>query len=104
MLRGFYRRHAERVPSVDPETAGGAQYNVETLTLFAEYTRRGGLRQKLRAGATLADTIRAYVGAVRKLQSREAQCDIAPEKPGGSLALALKSMRAEDPPAGTRKL
>eukprot|EP00965_Chrysotila_dentata_P157903 5217386-Pleurochrysis_carterae.AAC.1 len=73
--------------------------------MFAEYIRRGGSRQQTRAGARLrADTIGAYVGAVRLLRSREAQRDIAPEQPRGSLALALKRMRQEDPPAGSRKL
>eukprot|EP00965_Chrysotila_dentata_P031388 1046377-Pleurochrysis_carterae.AAC.1 len=40
------------------------------------------------------------------LRSREARREIAPEQPGGggTLAMALKRMRQEDPPPGTRKL
>eukprot|EP00965_Chrysotila_dentata_P023575 781650-Pleurochrysis_carterae.AAC.1 len=74
-LRWFadFTADTERVPFVHPSLEGGVQYNVETLAMFAEYIRRGGSKQKSRAGATLrADTIGAYVGAVRLLRSREA--------------------------------
>eukprot|EP00965_Chrysotila_dentata_P007945 259003-Pleurochrysis_carterae.AAC.1 len=89
----------ERTPFVDPAEDGGARYNNETLILFAEFVRQCGSRQRSRAGATIrADTIGGYVSAVRLLRSREAGCDVAPEVPGGPLALALKRMRQEDPP------
>jgi len=51
-----------------------------------------------------AGTIQGYVLAVRLLRSREAGWDMAPEMPGGPLALALKRMRQLDPPTGTSRL
>eukprot|EP00965_Chrysotila_dentata_P042744 1419109-Pleurochrysis_carterae.AAC.1 len=95
----------ERTPFVDPSTASGARYNNETLVLFAEFVRQCGSRQKARTGATIrADTIGGYVSAIKLLRSREAGRDVAPEVPGGPLAMTLKRMRQLDPPAGARKL
>eukprot|EP00965_Chrysotila_dentata_P254476 6211884-Pleurochrysis_carterae.AAC.3 len=74
-----FQSSTKRVPFVDPADPGGAAYNLDTLVLFAEFIRRAGSRQKKKPGAVLrADTISAYVEAVRTLRSRKAHREIAP--------------------------
>eukprot|EP00965_Chrysotila_dentata_P192106 6174976-Pleurochrysis_carterae.AAC.3 len=92
---------------MDPAERGGAVYNVDTLTMFVKFVRRGGSRHADLPDATLrAGTVAGYVSAICMLRSRELHREMAPELQGGgsTLTTALKRMRQEDPPVGARTL
>eukprot|EP00965_Chrysotila_dentata_P113165 3739181-Pleurochrysis_carterae.AAC.1 len=50
------------------------------------------------------DTIREYADAIRVFRSREARREVAPAEARMRIPLALKSMRREHGPTGTRRL
>eukprot|EP00965_Chrysotila_dentata_P155308 5130840-Pleurochrysis_carterae.AAC.1 len=75
------------------------------MMMFVEYMRQRGSRQAKNAGRQLkAATIGAYESAIRTFPSREAGQVVVSAGAAALLPLAMKQMRGEDGPPGSRKL
>ena len=90
------------LPADGAENTRGQMWNAETLELFAEFVRRSPPRGRTKGSAVSGDAISGYVSAIRLFRSREARYPIAPPELNLNLPLALKTMRREDGPPGSR--
>eukprot|EP00965_Chrysotila_dentata_P089088 2941658-Pleurochrysis_carterae.AAC.1 len=75
------------------------------MLVFVEYMRKRCLRQSKNAGKQLkAATIGAYESAMRTFRSRGAGRMVVEAGAAALMPLAMKQMRGEDGPPGSRKL
>lgn len=93
------------VPRLSLADIASSLYNEETLRLFAEFIRQNGSVRPGHAGERVsADTISAYVSAIRAYRSRETGYPITVPQMSLRLAKQTQHMRQEDGPAGSRRL
>ena len=100
-----FAEDSDRVPFLDPDSAGGKAYNQETLDLFIEYMRDRGSRKKGAEGQPLrAQHIGSMASTIRILVEREHRGLITCKEDNVVGPQLLRQMRKEDGPSGQRRL
>lgn len=90
------------IPAHGADALVGQVYNRSSLDMFGEFLRSSTPRGRTKSGFLSAEYISGLVGAVRIFRSREARYDIAPESVNLNFPLALKDMRRDEEPSGSR--
>ena len=90
------------VPAFGANALVGQVWNRTSLDMLGEFLRASTPRGKTKTGQLSGNYVSGIVGALRIFRSREARYDIAPESVNLNFPNALKAMRRDDGPSGSR--